>query len=128
MNFSYIKSLFTDQDIQILPGSNNNEFIFKSDSHSKDFNSFPTRYYQSSGQKKERRHHRRSKRVTLLETKETQTSINEDQDENITQQTSPTRTYPSMGTSQRILRTQQQISNEDTTQAAKPLSSLEYLI
>ena len=119
--FSYIRSLFVGEDIQILPASNQNEYILKTNSNSRsepNFHSLPLRTHHSGEPKKHHRshhrHHRRQKQA-FLQTRETQTSINDDLDENFPQEqveASPSRqhhgTHPNMGKSQLILRTQQQ--------------------
>ncbi|CAF1027940.1 unnamed protein product [Adineta steineri] len=123
---SYLKSLFANENIQISPSAtNNNEFLLTSNRHSassKDSHSLPSRHLNTDNYKQEshrphhHHHHRRRRqhhpKQPVLVTKETQTSANEDEDEddNIQQSShsSGFRQYPShptMGTSQRILRT-----------------------
>jgi hypothetical protein len=105
---------------------NNNEYILTSDHNAKslpNFHSFQPQQYRSSSHQQEHHHHHhrrhphRHSKQAFHETKETQTSINDDQDENI-QQLSSTRQYPSqpsMGTSQRILRNLSSNPNDNGT-------------
>jgi hypothetical protein len=104
-----------------------------------DSNSFPNRYHQSTNHRKHHHHHHRHRHSqrTGQVTKQTQTSFDDEQNENISQeqlQSSSSRqypTYPSMGTSQRVLRTQQQTPNDNPTQeslAPKPSLSSKYTI
>ncbi|CAF1199402.1 unnamed protein product [Rotaria sp. Silwood1] len=128
---NYIKSILGNENIQLVPlpdSLQNNEFILRSDTYpisskSKNLNSYPTYASHSKGHGEEHRHHhhhhhRRSKRK-LVETKQTQTSMDDSQDENISQEQPSTallRQYPvqpSMGTSYRMLRTQQFNSNDN---------------
>ncbi len=126
--FSYIRSLFVGEDIQILPASNQNEYILKSSSYpnsASSFHSLPVRTNHSGEPKNHHRshrhHHHRRPKQAVLQTRETQTSINDDRDENLPHQqieTSPSRqqhlTYPNMGKSQLISRTQQQPATDNT--------------
>ncbi|CAF1386094.1 unnamed protein product [Rotaria sordida] len=114
---SYLKSILGNDNIQIVPLPNslyNNEFILKS-------SSYPSHRSRSKGRKHDHHHHhhhRSHPKRKILETKETQTSMDDSQDENILQEqpNALLRQYPlqpSMGTSQRMLRTQQLPSNDD---------------
>ncbi|CAF3420409.1 unnamed protein product [Rotaria socialis] len=123
----YIRTLFANEDIQIIPSLNKNEFIIQNNSTPKSSmqpNVLSSRSSHSESHKRQqqqqqqhhhhhqhqRHHHQhREARPKILVTKETQTSIDEDEDENIQEPppVSPNRPYPSMGTSHRLLRTQQ---------------------
>lgn len=128
-----MKSLFANEDVHIIPSSRRNEFILDTNSHARypgTFDSLPNRTYdlrEPEPKKKHRRHHHHHHRNhrskgTLLQTKETQTSIDQDSHENIPpmfqqQQQSPSRQHlsqPSMGTSQLVSRGQQQTSFDNT--------------
>ena len=127
-----MKSLFANEDVQIIPSSRRNEFILDTNSHTKypgSFNPLPNRTYDLREPKKKHRHHRHHHhraKAALLQTKETQTSIDRDSHENVPptlqQQSSPTRQHLSklsMGTSHLVSRVQQQTSS-DNTQSVPP--------
>ncbi|UJR32032.1 hypothetical protein I4U23_019500 [Adineta vaga] len=126
---SYLKSLFANENVQITPAksSNNNEFFITSktpgtsNSISNTFPSrnLPTNDYiqehqtqQPHSQRGRRPRRPRHPKQVLLVTKETQTSANEDDDDIVQHDQSQISSqrqypsYPSMGTSQRILRSQ----------------------
>jgi len=90
--FSYLKSLFGNENLHIIPSStlNHNEYILVSNSY-------------SSRQRPRRRHHRKRRSIKTVET---QTSIIDGQEEN-SQPLSRQRSVPSMGTSHVILRNSQ---------------------
>lgn len=140
--YSYLKSLFANEDVEITPSkttNNNHEFIITSRATSRSnlaANTFPSRHSLASDYKKERpqrqsRPHRprRPKQPTLVD-KETQTSGNEDEEENESyQDQSQTslapRSYPSMGTSHLLLRTQASGSTNESIDS-KPIPSKYY--
>ncbi|CAF3817290.1 unnamed protein product [Rotaria magnacalcarata] len=119
---SYIRTLFANEDIQLIPSLNRNEFIVQSNptpKSSMQFNVLPSRSSHSDGHKQQHHHHQRRKaRPKSLVTKETQTSMDEDEDTQELPLASPNRQYPSMGTSHRLLRTQQvaQVAPTKSTQ------------
>ncbi|CAF0880982.1 unnamed protein product [Adineta ricciae] len=116
---NYLKSLFADEDVQIVPSkttNNGHEFIITSRATSRSnlaANTFPSRYSLGNDHKKERSRRKprphRPKEPTLVD-KETQTSANEDDEEVTYQDQSQAslapKSYPSMGTSHLLLRTQ----------------------
>ena len=124
--------------MQIVPSkttNNSHEFIITSRATSRSnlaANTIPSRYSLASDHKKERPRRqprpRRPKQPTLVN-RETQTSANED-DEEVTYQdqlqtSSAPKTYPSMGTSHLLLRTQVSPPTSESIDS-KPISSKYY--
>lgn len=150
IEFSYIRSIFANENVQLVPSSNMNEFILyrnhnqnqnqneipKHNSYSPppppqlnsyppppQLNSYPPYKSHSKPHKEHRHRHRHSKRKILV-TKETQTSMDEDEDGYSVQEPLPTPTIPqqpSMGTSHRLLRTQKS-STHDHSNTNQPSS------
>ncbi|CAF3175996.1 unnamed protein product [Rotaria sp. Silwood2] len=140
---SYIKSILGNENVQLLPvpnSLNDNQFILQSGSYpmsSMNFNSYPTDPFRSKDHKQgyrhhhhHRHHHRRHPKRKIVDSKETQTAMDDSQDEYISQEqtsTSLSRQYPSkpiMGTSHRMLRTQQLSSNDNPTDESNDSKTL----
>lgn len=132
--FSYLRSLFVNENVQIVPSKSptrKHEYVLVSDTPeptSVAANSLPSRRpHVDSNEKKPHSHHHHHRRrrprepkPPVLVTKETQTSPYEDDDDVFSSEPIQTPTYrqypsqPSMGTSQRILRTNISASNGDS--------------
>jgi hypothetical protein len=109
--FSYIKSLFSNENLHIIPSpsGNHNEFILSPNPYS----------YQPRHHHHHHHHKRRHRKIKQLP------SLPNDEQKENTEQLSPRRSIPSMGTSHVILRNSQSFSNKDNgTQDVKPIPGI----